>query len=67
MTFTEQMQKIITDCGLSRYEIAKRSGVQESSLSRFMSGTTGVSTRTLDRLAALLSITVHCKRNTHEI
>jgi len=42
--------------GLSRYEIAKRSGVSEATLSRFVNGQQGLSTDTLDKLANVLGL-----------
>lgn len=55
-TVTEQMHRIIAECGLSRYEIAKRSGVSEATLSRFVNGLQGLSTDTLDKLAEVLRL-----------
>ena len=49
---------MIDGCGLSRYEIAKRCGVSESVLSRFMRRERGITLDTLDRIAALLGHTI---------
>ena len=47
---------------MTRYEIAKRTGIQQSALSRFMAGERGLSTLTLDKLVELLDLEV-VKRN----
>jgi transcriptional regulator with XRE-family HTH domain len=53
---TDAVKRIIAECGLSRYEIARRSGVSEAALSRFVNGQRGLSTDTLDRLAGTLGL-----------
>ena len=55
-TFTEQLQQAIEDSGLSRYRISQKSGVEQSALSRFLSGERGLSTSSLDKLAELLDL-----------
>ena len=55
-TFSQQLREHIDGCGLTRYEIAKQASVEQSALSRFMSGERGLSTATLDRLAKLLDL-----------
>lgn len=64
-SFSESLRRLIERSGLSRYEIARQSGVSESSLSRFLSGERGLTTDSVDRLAAFLglSLTVTRKRN----
>ena len=54
-TPSEDLRRIIAACGLSRYEIARRTGVSEAALSKFMSGR-DIRTDTLDRLAPLLGL-----------
>jgi transcriptional regulator with XRE-family HTH domain len=46
------IRRLIDSCGLTRYELSKRSGVTEASLSRFMSKQTGLNTESLDKLAS---------------
>lgn len=55
---SEQIRRIIKASGMTRYEIAKRAGIEQSALSRFMSGERGLSTATLDRLGELLDLEV---------
>lgn len=52
---TDELRRIIESSGLSRYEIAKRSGVSQGTLSKLMAGL-HVTTRTLDALAPVLGI-----------
>src|SRR5262245_34751363 len=59
---SDQLRRIIKDCGLSRYEIGKRTGIDEGTLSRFMSGERGLSIKALDRLGECLGLTVNMRR-----
>ncbi len=56
VTISESVRRAITGSALSRYEIAKRSGVGESVLSRFCRGERSMSLETLDRLADVLHL-----------
>ena len=53
---SEQLRKAMERSGLSRYEIAKRAGIEQSSLSRFFSGERGLSQDAIDALCALLGL-----------
>ena len=55
-TFSETLRQAIEDSGLSRYRISQETGIEQSALSRFMSGKTGLSTSTIDKLAELLGL-----------
>jgi transcriptional regulator with XRE-family HTH domain len=55
---SEQVRRAIAGCGLTRYEIAKRTGIDQSALSRFMTGERGLSTTALDTLGELLDLEV---------
>ena len=61
---TDQLRRAIADCGLTRYEIAKRSGIDESALAKFYIGHRGLSMKALDALGECLqlSITLGVKR-----
>ena len=58
MTVSEQVRRAIKDSGMTRYEIAKRSGVSQSTLSRFVLGTASITLDRLDVLAPLLGLTL---------
>ena len=53
---SDVLRASIQRSALSRYEIAKRSGVEQSSLSRFFSGERGLSQGAIDALCALLGL-----------
>lgn len=55
---SEQIRRAIETCGLSRYQIAKQTGVEQSALSRFVSGERGFTTASLDKLADLLDLEI---------
>ena len=55
---SEQIRQAIRDSQLSRYRIGQQIEVSASMLSRFMAGHIGVSLKTLDRVAALLDMSI---------
>jgi transcriptional regulator with XRE-family HTH domain len=56
---SDQLRRILDECGLSRYELSKRTGIDEGTLSRFMHGERGLSMKALDRLGEYLRLTVN--------
>ena len=44
------------DAGISRYRISKETGVEQSALSRFMSGERGLDLSSVEKLAAYLEL-----------
>ena len=59
---TEVIRAAIRDSEATRYRIAKETGLEESALSRFMSGGRGLSMEALDTLAAYFNLQlVPCK------
>jgi transcriptional regulator with XRE-family HTH domain len=58
---SDQIRDAVNNSGLSHYRICADSGVQQSTLSRFMRGR-AMSLDTLDRLADLLGLTVVVKQ-----
>jgi transcriptional regulator with XRE-family HTH domain len=48
--------------GITRYRIAKETGVSQAALSRLMSGERGVSVETAERLAGFLGLTIRIER-----
>jgi transcriptional regulator with XRE-family HTH domain len=51
MTVSDQIKRAILDSDLTRYRIAQETGVDEATLSRFLSGERGLSMIAIDRLA----------------
>lgn len=63
-TLTDQVRQAIEDSGLTRYAISQQTGIDQSALSRFMSGKTGLTLASLDRLAETLSLQIVVNRST---
>lgn len=55
-TITEQVIAAIESAEISRYEIAKQTGVSQAALSRFVNGTRSLTIESLDKLAECLGI-----------
>lgn len=55
-TVSDQLRRAMVRSGMSRYEIAKLTGVEQSSLSRFFSGQRGLSQDAIDAICALLGL-----------
>jgi len=62
-SFTEQLRRVIESCGQTRYALAKRMGIAQSTLSRFATGDRGLSMEAIDRLFDVLDLEIKpCKR-----
>ena len=55
---SEQVREAVEASGLSRYRIAKETGLYEATLSRFMSGERGLTLKALDVLAEYLGLEI---------
>lgn len=62
MKVSETLRKEIEVCGWSRYELAKRAGVGQATLSRFMTGKCGLGMRTIDKLADVLGLELKTRK-----
>ena len=58
VTFTDQLRQIVETCDMSRYQLAKKSGIDETTLCRFVHGERCLSERNLDKLGKLLRLRV---------
>jgi len=59
---TDQLRQAIDDCGLTRYEIAKQTGIDESALAKFFNGHRGLSMEALNALGEFLQLTINLGR-----
>jgi transcriptional regulator with XRE-family HTH domain len=55
---SDQIREAIDASGLSRYAICKAIGLNQGAMSRFMSGKSGLSLDSLDRIGELLDLRV---------
>lgn len=55
---TDQLRQAIDDSGLTRYRIAKESGISESALAQFYNGHRGLSMESLNALGEFLQLTI---------
>lgn len=61
-TISDQVRQAIDASGLTRYEIAKRAGIDQSALSKFYHGQRGITTETLDKIAKVLGLRITIDR-----
>jgi transcriptional regulator with XRE-family HTH domain len=57
-TLGEQLRQAIDDCGLTRYQIAKETGIDESALAKFYNGHRGLSMDALNALGECLRLKI---------
>ena len=55
---TDQLRQAIDDSGLTRYRIAKGTGIDESALAKFYNGRRGLSMDALNALGEFLRLTI---------
>jgi transcriptional regulator with XRE-family HTH domain len=55
---TDQLRQAIHDSGLTRYQIAKATGIDESALAKFYNGHRGLSMKALDALGEFLQLRI---------
>jgi len=55
---TDQLRQAIDDSGLTRYEIAKQTGIDESALAKFYNGHRGLSMEALNALGVCLQLKI---------
>ncbi len=55
---TDQLRQAIDDSGLTRYRIAKETGISESALAQFYNGHRGLSIKALNALGEYLQLTI---------
>jgi hypothetical protein len=55
---TDQLREAIDNCGITRYEIAKQTGIDESALAKFYNGHRGLSMEALNALGEFLELKI---------
>ena len=55
---TDQLREAINDSGLTRYQIAKETGIDESALAKFYNGRRGLSMDALNALGEFLQLKI---------
>ena len=55
---TDQLRQAIDDSGLTRYQIAKATGINESALAKFYNGRRGLSMDALNALGEFLQLSI---------
>jgi predicted transcriptional regulator len=58
ITFTDQLRQIVGSCGITRYQLSKESGIDETTLCRFVHGERCLSERNLDKLGECLALRI---------
>lgn len=59
---TDQLRRAIDASGLTRYQIAKETGIDESALAKFYNRRRGLSTEALNALGQCLQLTINLGR-----
>lgn len=55
-TLTQQLRDAVKRSGVTRYRLSQELGIDQASLSRFVSGDGGLSLESIDKLAAHLGL-----------
>ena len=59
---TDQLRQAIDDSRLTRYEIAKQTGIDESALAKFYNGHRGLSMKALNAIGECLNLEIVMRR-----
>jgi transcriptional regulator with XRE-family HTH domain len=62
MALLDDVRRIVEDCGRSRYEIAKATGIDQAQLSRLMSASGAMSIPRLEQLLDELGFEINVRR-----
>ena len=62
LSFSDQVRRAIREAPITRYELSKRTGVDQAVLSRFLKGKVGMSLDSLDLIAAELGWTIEADK-----
>ena len=62
MKLSEQIRNAVERCGQTRYVIAKATGIDQATLSRFVNGERGLPMKTLDTLTDYLNLNIQASK-----
>ncbi len=62
-TIIDQIRQAVLDSELTRYEIGKRTGIHQASLSRFVHGERGLSDEAINSLGELLNLSIVVRKD----
>src|SRR4051812_197363 len=57
-SLSDQLRRAVDESGLTRYQIAKETGIDESALAKFYNGHRGLSMKALNSLGELLQLKI---------
>jgi transcriptional regulator with XRE-family HTH domain len=60
--FSERLRRAIRECGMTRYAISVKTGIDQATLSRFMKGERGLSLSAIDKLMGALGLEIRPRR-----
>jgi transcriptional regulator with XRE-family HTH domain len=60
--FSEGLRRAIRECGMTRYAISVRTGIDQATLSRFMKRERGLSLAAIDKLMDALGLEVRPRK-----
>jgi hypothetical protein len=63
---SDQLRRLIKTCGMTRYRLARETGIDAATLCRFAAGECGLSMKALDRLGHVLELKIESQRKNKE-
>lgn len=61
-TISDQIRQAIIHCGITRYRLSKLTGIDASTLSKFVAGKAGMSLANIDELGRVLKLEINHPR-----
>ena len=61
-----QLQEVISDCGMTNYQVAIRSRIHQSQISRFLRGRSKLTLDTIDKIGEALNLEITVRSNQNE-
>jgi transcriptional regulator with XRE-family HTH domain len=60
--FSDQLRQAIRDCGMTRYAIFVKTGIDQGTLSKFIKGERGLSLAAIDKLMDVLGLEIRPRK-----